>query len=76
MTTLSIDPGTHPQQRAAVAAHALCQALTAAGLLEGLPQCRAEVEDGDAVVNLGQVSASTALALAAVISRGAQRRTR
>jgi hypothetical protein len=75
MMTLSLDPGTHPQRRAALAAHELRRALAAAGLLEEFPECRAGVEGEDAVVTLGKVSASAALRLAAVIARGARRRT-
>lgn len=76
MMTLSLDPGTHPQRRAAVAAHRLREALAAAGLLEEFPECRAGVEGEDGIVTLGKVSATTAMQLAALISRGARRRTR
>lgn len=74
--TLSLEPGTHPQRRAALAAHKLREALAAAGLLEDIPECRAEVDGDTGVVNLGAVTAATALALAALISRGARRRAR
>lgn len=76
MMSLILEPGTHPQRRAALAAHELRQALAAAGLLEDVPHCRAGVEDETGVVNLGTVSATTALALAAVIKRGTRRRVR
>ena len=76
MMTLSLEPGTHPQRRAALAAHKLREALAAAGLLESFPECRADVEGDDGVVTLGNVSAATATQLALLISRGARRRTR
>lgn len=76
MTTLSLEPGTHPQRRAAIGAHALRQALAAAGLLDDVPEVRGEVEGETGMVNLGKISASTALALAAVIKRGTRRRAR
>lgn len=76
MMTLSLEPDAHPQRRAAMAAHALRQALAAAGLLEDFPDCRAEVEEDTGVVRLGTVSATTALALAAAIKRGTRRRVR
>ena len=76
MMTLSLEPGTHPQRRAALAAHKLREALVAAGLLDDFPECRAGVEDDDGFVALGKVSAATAIQLALLISRGARRRTR
>jgi len=65
MVTLgSIDPGTHPRRRAALAAHALRVALSDVGLLEQFPECAADVADDRAVVHLGTVDADAALALA------------
>lgn len=74
--TPSSEPGAHPQRGAALAAHKLREALTAAGLLEDFPERRAGVEGDDGFVALGRVSAATAMQLAAVISRGVRRRAR
>lgn len=76
MMTLSLEPGAHPQRRAALAAHKLREALAAAGLLHDFPECRAGVVGDDGFVALGRVSAATAIQLAAIISRGARRRAR
>jgi hypothetical protein len=64
MNTLSLDPAAHPRRRAALAAHALREALATAGLLEAFPECRGDVEKGRAVVRLGAVDAVAALSLA------------
>jgi hypothetical protein len=76
MMTLSLEPGAHPQRRAALAAHKLREALAAGGLLQDVPECRAVVVGDDGFVALGKVSAATAMRLAAIVSRGARRRAR
>ena len=62
-----------PQQLAAQAAHALRAALADLGLLERVPECRAEVQDGKAVVRLGTVDAAAAVALAARLAKRRRR---
>ena len=75
MVTLSIGPEVHPRRRAALAAHALREALAQAGILEHFPQCAADVIDGRAVVQLGAIDAAAALALAErLLSRRRRRR--
>jgi hypothetical protein len=69
MSTLSPDPGSHPQRRAALAAHALREALATLGLLDQVPECTGTVIDGRAVVRLGEIEAAAALALAKQLSR-------
>lgn len=64
VTTGRTESEQHPRRRAALAAHALREALADAGLLEAFPQCAADVLSGRAVVQLGAVDASAALALA------------
>jgi len=64
VTMGSIDPGTHPRRRAALAAHSLREALADAGLLDHFPECAADVVDGRAVVRLGAIDAAAALVLA------------
>lgn len=64
MVTLSIGPEVHPRRRAALAAHALREALAEAGILEHFPKCAADVIDGRAVVQLGAIDAAAALMLA------------
>lgn len=76
MSTLCIDPGNHPQRRAALAAHALREALAAVGLLESIPECIGAVTDGRAVVRIGEIDAATALALAMQLTRGHRSRNR
>ncbi|MGH3626187.1 MAG: hypothetical protein ACRDRL_01900 [Sciscionella sp.] len=69
MSTLSLDPGNHPQRRAALAAHALREALAAVGLLELVPECVGAVAQGRAVVRIGEIDAAAALALAMQLTR-------
>jgi hypothetical protein len=76
MVTLgSIDSGSHPRRRAALAAHALREALADAGLLELFPECTADVADGRAVVQLGAIDAAAALVLAERLRPPRRRRT-
>ncbi len=74
MSTLCLDPGNHPQRRAALAAHALREALAAVGLLEAIPECT--VANGRAVVRIGEIDASAALALAMQLTRAHRSRKR
>jgi hypothetical protein len=76
MSTLSLDPGTHPQRRAALAAHALREALAAAGLLEAVPECTGLVVDGRAMVRVGDIEATAALALAKRLASKSRTTTR
>lgn len=69
MSTLSLDPGTHPQRRAALAAHALREALETVGLLESFPECTGAVIDDRPVVRIGHIDADTAFALAQRLAR-------
>jgi hypothetical protein len=74
VTTLGIGPGNHPQRRAALAAHALREALSAAGLLEFFPECTAAVDGERAVVRLGEIDAAAAMALAERLTPSRRRR--
>lgn len=76
MSTLCLDPGKHPQRRAALAAHALREALAAVGLLESVPECIGTITDGRAVVRIGEIDAATALALAVQLTRAHRSRKR
>jgi hypothetical protein len=76
MSTLSLDPGSHPQRRAALAAHALREALEAIGLLDQVPECVGAVKDGQAVVRLGDIDATAALALATQLNGNPRTTTR
>ena len=68
------EPEPHPRRRAALAAHALREALAEVGLLEHFPQCAADVLGGRAVVQLGAVDASAAIALAERLRPNRRRR--
>ena len=74
MNTLSLDPGTHPQRRAALAAHALREALAAVGLLDSFPECHGTVDGERATVRLGDIDAAAALTLAKRISNTPRRK--
>ncbi len=74
MTTLSLDPGSHPQRRASLAAHALREALARVGLLDGFPECHGAVQGERAIVHLGDIDAATALMLAKRLSKQPGRR--
>lgn len=76
MSTLSLDPGNHPQRRAALAAHALREALAAVGLLDSVPECIGTVTQGRAMVRIGEIDAVAALALAMQLASAHRRRKR
>jgi hypothetical protein len=76
MSTLSLDPGNHPQRRAALAAHALREALATIGLLESVPECIGAVTEGRAVVRIGEIDATAALSLAMQLTRAQRSRKR
>jgi hypothetical protein len=73
MMTVSDESDTHPQQRAAQAAHELRDALSTLGLLDAVPHCRAMVREGEAIVHLGDVDATTVMILAARLRRKTRR---
>ena len=75
VTMGSVDPGTHPRRRAALAAHSLREALADMGLLDHFPQCAADVVDGRAVVRLGVIDAAAALVLAERLNPSEHRRS-
>lgn len=74
VTESSADPGAHPSRHAALAAHALREALSDSGLLEHFPQCSGEVLDGHAMVQLGAIHAAGALQLAERLKSSKSRR--
>lgn len=74
MSTLSLDPGNHPQRRAALAAHALREALAVVGLLDSVPECIGTVAQGRAMVRIGEIDAVAALALAMQLASAHRRR--
>jgi len=77
MATASTSPELHPRRSAALAAHALREALAELGVLDEIPKCAAEVIDGRAVVELGPIDAAVAVILAERLrSRKARRRGR
>ena len=74
VTESGADPGAHPRRHAALAAHALREALSDSGLLEHFPQCSGEVFDGRAMVQLGAIDAVGALQLAERLKSSKSRR--
>jgi hypothetical protein len=76
MSTLSLGPGAHPQRHAALAAHALREALQTIELLEAFPQCVGVVVDNRPFVRIGDISADAALALAQRLVRRSVKRVR
>jgi hypothetical protein len=74
VTTLSLSPGSHPQRRAALAAHALREALSTVGLLDDFPECHGAVDGERAIVHLGDIDAAAAVALAKRLTRSPRRK--